>query len=299
MNDTIRKKRTAAPLRLHCLIVTALFDFEYESVARQLDDRVKNPGAGPKVERDTRHQQADLVNGIERWKLTFEGPKAHLCLGTSHLRRMGVANAAVEISRLVEFYSPNFVIMAGIAGSLKPNTVKLGDVVIGEFVRWEGYNKISPNGDCLDFRVKDPQTLSVLDGLVRTLRAFAQDGVTLPSSDKEYLKQFESLADKPLPANGIHVGGIMSWDYVLNHAAIRDAKHASVKPHVIAVDMESAGLLYALEGRSTKPIVFRGISDECDKKPDSESGDPWRQIAADNAVACMFRFLEVHGAALR
>lgn len=304
MNEIIRQKKSASPWRLDCLVVTALFDVEYESLSNQLDTRVANAAAAPKVEREKRWEQADLLQGVERWKLTYndeEGPK-RLTLGTSHLRRMGIANAAVQIHRLVDFYNPNFVLMAGIAGSLEPEKVRLGDVVIGNFVRWEGYDKISPKDDgCWELRPTETETLKMHDGIVATMRTFAGDEISLPSNDATYRAQFPKLNNKtkaPRP-NEVHVGGIMSWDYVLNHKDIRDAKHRAVTPEVLAVDMESAGLLFALSETPTKAIVFRGISDECHKKPDSKAKDPWRKIAADNAVACMFRFLEVHGPALR
>jgi nucleoside phosphorylase len=89
----------------------------------------------------------------------------------------------------------------------------------------------------------------------------------------------------------VKVGGILSWEYVLNHKRKRTDLNSRY-PDLIAVEMEGGSMGYIAQNlrkdfRNLEFLSVRGISDLCAEKED----DVWRDVAADTAAAVLIGYL--------
>jgi nucleoside phosphorylase len=272
-------------------VLTVTLDTEYEALEAHL-----------KAAKATRLQTGEVEKKlvVTSWSLPRPGAP-DLTIATGFINGMGNAVSALETYILLQELSPTYVFLCGIAGSMDSGKVRLGDVVVSSGIEWCWFDKISDAAFASSFLLGDRhlrlkrqpgQPMETmwrkrLD-LVRSRRA-----AQLPSNTERDLIRFrEEVAHgsaAPLLTNTIHLGRILSWDYVLTDAELRD-RMCHKLGDVLAVEMEGGGFDYAHRRRTENldgtpgPIGFivRGISDLAAGKDGENHG--WRRLALNNAI---------------
>src|SRR5688572_30527858 len=121
--------------------------------------------------------------------------------------------------------APRFIFLCGIAGSMNPELIPLGDVVVAAGVDWWNLNKLSEVAEPLSiaigdrfFRKKIVPGAPPSNRWNKRLAVFAAEkGKSLPSNDDlELLKMKSRISTSYRPRqNETHYGTIISWEYVL------------------------------------------------------------------------------------
>ncbi|SMF79804.1 Nucleoside phosphorylase [Tistlia consotensis] len=299
-------------LRVPVLILSVIIDPEHRRICDLL------PQAGLQREPET---ETDRLLEIERWHLKV-GPKLSFEVATAFINGMGNARSAMETLLFLERISPKFIFLCGIAGSLCPDRIRLGDVVVARQINWWNLNKLTREAAKVEeegpakylslgdhFFRKDIRAEGKQDKFWdRRLARFVDDHQDLLRSniDRRLLAlRSELQADEPY-SNRLHCGDIVSWEYVLSDSEVRDAIFHDPYGGK-AIEMEGAGFAAAVARRNeevtrraraarqviesdTVGFVFRGITDLCHDK--GSEPQEWREVAMFNAAQAVIDFLK-------
>jgi len=186
---------------------------------------------------------------------------------------LGIGNdeAAASTVKVVERWRPANVVMVGIAGGA-PGRVRLGDVVVADFVYYYELAKRTPKGE--QRRAQHFLSDRLLYG-----RALAYESSEW-RSDITIALPDTARADVPFPK--VHFGAIGSGEKV-----IADSRSLSRLlrecPRLLAVAMEGAGVARAAAQQPQRPLFLevRGICDYADE----QKNDGWQPFAAETAAA--------------
>ncbi|HEX3936526.1 MAG TPA: hypothetical protein VHX43_03395 [Xanthobacteraceae bacterium] len=126
-------KPKLAGLYVPVLILSVIIDPEYNAITEVL------PRIGAKRCART---SADEILEIDRWLVTGELGKT-LEVATAFINGMGNARSAMESFIYLERINPRYVFLCGISGTLCPEAVGLGDVVVAKSVQWWNLNKLT------------------------------------------------------------------------------------------------------------------------------------------------------------
>lgn len=221
--------------------------------------------------------------------------------------------SAAATAAIIADYEPDVLLFVGIAASMQPRHVRLGDVVIADGLRSRTFGKI-----CDASVVADDPAFATYDNHF-ALRAFSPDlpdisprtrqlvNASAKSLDVEFtspvmeqsildgVKGAAKSADRPCK---VHCEQIFSWDLVLDSDKYRDALVKS-ESKSYALDMESLGFYSVVEEcrnaghLAVDAVVFRGISDYAAfKAPSGTVSTDWRKIASKNAARAALKFLQ-------
>ena len=288
------------------LILSITLDPEYRSVEDLLPDFAKKH---PRSE-------TDRLLEIDRWSLIRDDRKT-MEIATGYINGMGNVRTVLETSIYLERVSPRYVFLCGIAGSLAPDHIGLGDVVIGKTVDWWNLNKVQPDQACKN----DPRYLQIGDsyfrkditsfgehssGWHRRLGRFQNSNKErLPSNEGALLDLKSAITNSPNSRGNLtHYGKIISWEYVLSHGHLRDQLRR-LTVDGLAIEMEAAGFCSSIKrrneeleiqqkqtnramGTKVEGFIFRGISDLSHKK--GTEAEEWRKIAMSNAASALVKF---------
>jgi nucleoside phosphorylase len=288
------------------LILSITLNPEYNAVEQLL----------PKV-KATRIAQtpADKLLEIDRWHIVADDGET-IQVATGYINGMGNARTALETLIYLERVSPRFVFLCGIAGSLEPDEIGLGDVVLGKTVEWWNLNKVQPVADARYLQIGDSyfrkEITTVGDHTNywnKRLSSFQSSNTKqlMSNNDKKLLQLKTKISPKSpdVRANLVHYGKIVSWEYVLSHEHLRnELRRATIDG--LAIEMEGAGFYSSIKRRNeelaaqqqitkhsmhtkVEGFIFRGISDLSHKK--GTENQAWREIAMFNAAASLVEFL--------
>jgi len=189
------------------------------------------------------------------------------------LRSMGNVQAALETQRAIDVWSPQYVILSGIAGGFPHRERYLGDVIVADQVIYYELAKLSGNRAHLRPQVYRPS--SVLISVANALRDHPFDWI--PSID----------AQRPDGTTGrvnpkVHVGAVLSGEKVVASPTFLN-EFRDVWPNIFGVEMEGAGVGLAAYQSETQPefLLVKGISDWADES----KNDQWQNYAAHSAGA--------------
>lgn len=296
----------------------------------------------------------------KRYRCSYVGPMGRIEVTVQTLDGMGHVEAVIGTSSVIATRDPALVIMVGIAGSLVPAKVGLGDVVVSNHAKLYASDKVAQivNGPTEpgylfgrehDLRVAKSRGQCVVDERDRFLAAsflrYERKIVESPHMDgiltdiegtinDVALKDLSSI-ELPerfakLPENNrgrvAHFGWILGSHHVVDSAEYRDYLnekntrldldiHRQKGDHdrvlwkdgeLLAVDMESYGVLRAVETARTTPprdggcprlqggVIVRGISDICEFKGDLDktTGNAVRRLAVENATEVALKIIE-------
>lgn len=146
---------------------------------------------------------------------------------------IGLVNAAITAQILIDYFSPNYIINTGIAGSLNDN-VKIFDVVI--------------SNSCVQYEF-DATAFGYLKGQIPQ-----RDSIEFKSS--EYLTTL--ISHMNLDTN-LHIGRIISADKFISDKNRRS--ELAVNFSALCVEMESGGIAHVCSDNNTEFVIVRTISD--------------------------------------
>jgi nucleoside phosphorylase len=210
--------------------------------------------------------------------------------------RMTEAPTQAAVTDAVTKWPPAAVIMVGIAGSLVPDDVKLGDVIVPS--RVFGYTDSKAEVEAGKQQMTYRQTGHPLDCRLSALaRAVHLDFAdSWRASSREAGRADAQLepriaAEKGSDRPKIHITDhdcLASGNVVVASKEFAEAVRAALGRTVKAVEMEAKGLCEALARMNPAPpaLVARGISDLADESKsalEKDFKDGWRRYAAQNA----------------
>lgn len=289
------------------LILSITLEPEYKSVEDILPDFArKHP-----------RSETDRLLEIDRWTLTRDDRKS-MEIATGYINGMGNVRTVLETSIYLERVSPRYVFLCGIAGSLEPSQIALGDVVISKTVDWWNLNKVQPDETCKN----DARYLQIGDSYFRKeITSFGEHSNNwhrrlgrFQNSNRERLLSNEGalldlkseITKSANPrSNQAHYGKIISWEYVLSHGSLRDELR-KLTVDGLAIEMEGAGFCSSIKrrneeleiqqkqtnrsmGTKVEGFIFRGISDLSHRK--GSEAEEWRKIAMYNAASALVKFV--------
>ena len=294
-----------------------------------------------------------------RYFCTYESPDGPVSVAVQTLDGMGHIEAVVGTGSAIATITPQLVVMVGIAGSLNPNEVGLGDVVVSNGAKFYASDKVAqiyPEdakaqyvfGQAKDLKkAKKGEVIvderdrflsssflryerkivnsSPMDGLLSGLESHLQQSQLGQLEDKKLPEMFAALTSSKRDRS-VHFGWLLGSHHVVDSAEYRDylvEKNLETELDVhrqkgdadrvrwedspiLAVDMESYGVLRAVETARTTPdleggcsnlfggVIVRGISDICEYKGDldKETGNAIRRVAAANATEVALSLIE-------
>lgn len=192
--------------------------------------------------------------------------------------QMGMPAASVLAMKLIHNFTPNYLVMTGIAAGVRGNN-NLGDILVAD-PSWDyGSGKIEDcDGEPTFF--PDPQPIR-LDADLKSI-------LTKISSNHVLLNEIRNAwpADKPATSLNLHIGPVASGSAVLAHSSIVD----TIKRHnrkLIGIEMETYGVLYAaINCVKPRPIAF-SLKSVCDFA-DSEKADNFQRYAAFTSAKLLY-----------
>ncbi|WP_193170224.1 5'-methylthioadenosine/S-adenosylhomocysteine nucleosidase family protein [Nisaea nitritireducens] len=294
----------------------------------------------------------------KRYRCTYNSPVGDVSVVVQTLDGMGHIEAVVGTGAAIATATPELVVMIGIAGSLNPVSIGLGDVVVSNTAKFYASDKVSQiypeesagyvfgTKDDLKNAKKGEVVVDRRDRFLKSsflryerkvVHSAPMDG--LLSGAEEYLKacDLEQIEVNALPdrfarldsssrEREVHFGSLLGSHHVVDSAEYRDylvEKNTNTQldihrqngdsgrvqwdnSQILAVDMESYGVLRAVETARTTPdreggctnlfggVIVRGISDICEYKGDldRDTGNAIRRVAAANATEVALSFIE-------
>ncbi|WP_162225112.1 hypothetical protein [Erythrobacter sp. SG61-1L] len=230
-----------------------------------------------------------------------------------HCKAMANTWSAAATAAILAEYEPDVLIFIGIAASLQPKHVRLGDVVIADGLRSRAFQKICDLADAQDdpsyaeydkkfaLRVQSPDLPSISPRTRQLVQKSAKSlkcDLSSPEIEDIILNNVPGSKGSSNRSCKVHCEQIFSWDLVLDSVSYRDGILKS-EGKAYALDMESLGFYSVVEecasvGRFiTDAIVFRGISDYAAfKAPSGAATHDWRKVAVQNAARSALEFLK-------
>ena len=188
-------------------------------------------------------------------------------------------NAAIETERAINYFEPEYVFFAGVAGGLKD--VEVGDIVIGRDVYGYERGKVEEN----NFKPR-PQFGASTYALERLASQYSKSDAWKQKTEKLLNPEFAPLIRT-------YTGTIASGEKV--DASIDSDLHQFLKQnasHALGIEMEGLGFLEVCRMRPlVKTLLLRGISDLVDGKGHMDAKGS-QSYASANVAAFLFGLLE-------
>ncbi len=203
---------------------------------------------------------------------------------------MGMAAAASLTTKLIAKYSPQYIIMSGIAGGVKDGIKHYGDIMV---CRWS-FNYESGK---YKFNLQKEQSVFEPNPEQVEMSASLISKINRMKSNKKLLKEIadkfiESNNDKkPRSTLNVFVGPVASGSAVVaDNRKIENIRAGNRK--LIGIDMETFGLMYSARNFSntqlTKVISIKSISDFADQR----KNDKYRKYAAFTSANFIFELIK-------
>jgi nucleoside phosphorylase len=197
--------------------------------------------------------------------------------------------AAIECGRLVRALKPKSLALVGIAGSLEPKRLCLGDVVVPDLVYGYTTGAVDDSGRSIERSLRRAGA-PVAANLVRGVKDFTLGPKYFDwqVEGRRHAKELGLRLSAGRPR--IHMGEVLAsgTDVVRSTDFVRILRR-DVDQRVSAVAMEEIGCAEAIDGLDARAgmLVIRGISDYADGRKASlekKTKDRWRRFAAANAA---------------
>lgn len=224
-----------------------------------------------------------------RWKQAVNQPDYavgdYLIVAASMAEKTpGQALAGVFSKRAIDRWKPARVVLMGIAGSLEPTRLQLGDVVVPNEIF--GYEVGDVKGNNTTFR----KTVNQLDALgLDRVRSFRNDPTAYAAWQSECLSAGNELLGSIGRPPQLHIAPVASGNNVVKAVWFGRKLQKDINAKIAAVEMEAVGLWRALyqDVKHTDALMIRGVSDYADSKKgklEKTTKGAWRSFAAANAA---------------
>lgn len=194
------------------------------------------------------------------------------------LQGMGNVQAAAATAELIHDWSPRYIIMCGIAGGLRSDSQRLGDVVVSTEVIYYELAKLRDHG--MERRPVTYRADSLLLDRAMHMHAMSAWRARLPRRPDGK----GGGVDFPV----VHFGPVASGDKVIASAA--EARQLlALHSKVTAVEMEGGGVATSAFATARRVGFFmvRAICDFADQAKDNS----WQDFAAHAAASFVAQFL--------
>jgi nucleoside phosphorylase len=201
---------------------------------------------------------------------------------------LGQTNASAVATEAVSKWDPARVILLGIAGSIDPKWLHLGDVVAPDLIFGYELETVDGNPPQHRFRPIGYQAGAVL---VDQVRALWNDSKSYEAWQKSCADAAPSIirAEAQARPPKLRVVPMASGNQVVRSVEQGRLLRAAISPLISAVEMEAAGVFHAAWRGAGRPdvLMIRGISDLADENKtelEASTHDAWREYAAANAA---------------
>jgi nucleoside phosphorylase/CheY-like chemotaxis protein len=202
--------------------------------------------------------------------------------------QMGMPAAAVSAMKLVSFFSPRYLVMAGICAGIRDKT-SLGDVLVPDLTWDYGSGRIEAltNGE-LELK-PNPQSIPLL--------ADVRDQVAEIAANEALLFNIRSgwLGHKPNTMLRVHIGPFASGAAVVADQSYVD-KIVKHNRKLVGLDMETYAVFFAAANcQHPRPKVFavKAVSDFADSEKSKEY-QPYAAYASATLIEKLLPRLEWH-----
>lgn len=186
----------------------------------------------------------------------------------------GNTRAALAAQQAIARWNPEYVLLAGIAGGLRGDAHRLGDVLVPDQVVGYEPGKIKAKGSERRYSVLRPSA-----GFLNLAREVAREG--------KWQKGISARLRKTDPE--VHFGVVASGEKVISDGRW-GKEFLAVWPQAVGVDMEAFGVGLAVYHSEELPEhgVVKAVSDFADAK----KGDDWQAYAAASAAAFILALIK-------
>ncbi len=186
-----------------------------------------------------------------------------------------------SIREVIEHWRPELLILCGIAGGITGREgVKLGDIVIPEYIHYCSYAKLSENGTQRRYMPYDHPALTLHANYAAPLR---DDPSWITTAVREL------LPENRIPR--VIIGSIVGGDKVLGNSKSEEQKQIVADfDEAVAVDMESVGLCRAVAWSRVSPeynprlLIVRSISDLIGSRRNNRQRAQYKPLSAKAAA---------------
>lgn len=280
------------------LIVVAL-DEEVDYIGRIIEAITGHP---LKFEQDGRLYSRELVT-------TRTGDATVVILAVG---RMGEAPVQSAVEDAIRHWQPADMILVGIAGSLEPDSLMVGDVIVPSRVFGYSESKVVEEKvdggyrNTVQYRKTGDRATSSLVETVRALwlnsgtkeawKKACRDAAAADSTIAARMDQLDAEREKPT----LHCAAnnnIASGNEVVASRQRGKELQVVLDVTVNAVEMESKGLFEAVArfDQAPRTLVVRGISDYADRhksRAEKKFKDGWRRFAVQNATRLVMMLIQ-------
>jgi adenosylhomocysteine nucleosidase len=231
------------------------------------------------LERAQAYQTRQLYGGQQAHEARFPVPGGGLQAVAMQALDRGPRSAVVAYQSLQKHYSPQIVLLVGIAGGISPK-VTIGDVVISDEIIYYDARRESPEGVH-----RRGQSYPIAPVLRHRLNEFFRVHGAFHSPGD---------ADRAAPPFRVHRGPVGSGDVVVTdrESGIRSWL-LTYHEKALAVETEAGGIAQAFyeevgDDRALRGwLTIRGISDHAD----AGKGDSYHDLAAERAALVLERLV--------
>jgi len=193
---------------------------------------------------------------------------------------MGMVDAAILTTKIINDYNPKYVIMPGVCGG-KSNT-SLGDIVVSKKIELLFTGKLTDRGIEKD-NIQEPvdtQSIENIKSEIRTnesgiFKGIIPDIEQLLRTTELYTEKFKEFANQNL---NFHIEPTACSPLVIDKKGYFEEFITDIDRKTVAVEMEGYGLARAvkLSNTNTKAILVKGVMDNAD----GSKSDKGKEFAA-------------------
>jgi nucleoside phosphorylase len=251
------------PDQQHYVVILVATGDEYNAVVKHLDPPI-----------------VQCEQDYEKGRFRINAESREIVIGQT-----GIGNvlAGIETTVARQLFRPDLILFLGTAGGVKFKDVKLGDVVIGDYVYDYEYGVYTASGEKSDEFSTRPRTTESDRHVIK-----AANHCVRQDKWKDRIKE-EIYDNNP----AVHVGAIASGEKLFK-STFSEAYEIIRKSGFLAVEQEGYGFLVTARRdtniRATPATVVRGISDLIAGKDEAEEKGS-KQLALTNASAFAFELI--------
>lgn len=197
--------------------------------------------------------------------------------------RMGMAAASSVATKVCLKFSPQYLVMTGIAAGIKEKGVQFGDILAGDPC-WDWGNGKLTEVDGVSIFQPAPHQVA-LSAAIRAKLQHCRD-------QNKYVSEIYQnwLAPKPTTPLRLHIGPVASGAVVLEDPETLESIRRQHR-ETIGVEMEAYGVMASQEiasSEGTVPIVLKSVCDFANR----EKNDDWQSYASYTSAHFALEFIK-------
>ena len=191
----------------------------------------------------------------------------------SHARQMGMVAATALATKIINNFTPKYLVMTGITGGTRPDETNFGDIIAATY-SWDYRSGKDRVEEGVAQHLNAPKTCSADSTIIDYCRQIADN--------KEILNSIYKSFDKgatPGPHLRLVIGPVASGASVVTDVQIVEDVRLKQDRDLLGIEMEIYGVYYAASSAiepKPKVIALKSVSDFAD----SDKGDKYHPYAS-------------------